>query len=53
MSGSAAKAIVRQLFDDCWNQKKTEELNEYISERNIISGLLATGPASRTSIEIL
>ena len=45
MSRSDAKAIVRRLFDDGWNQKKTEELHEYISERNIITGLLEMGPA--------
>lgn len=44
MPGHDAKAIVRRFFDEAWNQKKVQQLDEYISEANIHRGLSADGP---------
>lgn len=45
MSELDPKTIVSRLFLEGWNQKKIDELDQYISRDNVITGLLAKGPA--------
>lgn len=45
MSELDPKAIVSRLFLEGWNQRKIDELDQYISKDNVITGLLAKGPA--------
>jgi hypothetical protein len=45
MSELDPKTIVSRLFLEGWNQKKIHELDQYISQDNVITGLLAKGPA--------
>jgi hypothetical protein len=45
MSELDPKTIISRLFLEGWNQKKIHELDQYISQDNVITGLLAKGPA--------